>query len=348
VKFGIFDYIDQRDEPLSRTYDDRLALLSAAEEAGFHGYHLTEHHATPLSSTPSPSVYLAAAARQTSRIRLGALLFLLPLYHPVRLAEELLMLDNLSHGRLDVGVGRGIAPPEFDTLNVDFEDSQSRFDEAFAILHQAFTKDRIDYRGRHFQCSDVPVVMKPVQKPHPPYWYGLRGEHGPKFAAARGMNGVTLGSTERIAGILENYRRTWDACAAERRGFGSEVKTPMLGAMRAMFVADSDAEAERLARPAYARWYDSLNWLWILRDMRIPIAISPSFDEARAAGSLVVGGPDTVREALLAQALAAPFDYLVLQLAFGSLTHAQEMRSLELFRAEVMPALESAAVGAAT
>ena len=110
MKFGIFDYIDARGETLQQTYEDRLALLQAAEAAGFYGYHLTEHHATPLSMTPSPSVFLAAAARETRRIRLGTLLYLLPLYHPLRLLEELCMLDHLSGGRLDIGVGRGISP----------------------------------------------------------------------------------------------------------------------------------------------------------------------------------------------------------------------------------------------
>ncbi len=105
MKFGIFDYIDMRSEPLTQTYDERMVLLQAAEAAGFYGYHVTEHHATPLSATPSPTVFLAAAARETKRIRLGALLFLLPLYHPLRLLEELLMLDNLSKGRWTSGSG---------------------------------------------------------------------------------------------------------------------------------------------------------------------------------------------------------------------------------------------------
>ena len=85
MKFGIFDYIDRRDEPAATTFDERMALLRAAEEAGFHGYHLTEHHASPLSLAPSPTVFLAAAARETKRLRLGTLLYLLPLYNPVRL-----------------------------------------------------------------------------------------------------------------------------------------------------------------------------------------------------------------------------------------------------------------------
>src|SRR6202521_2963081 len=112
MKFGIFDYIDDRGETLQKTNEERLVLLQAAEEAGFTGYHLTEHHSTPLSMTPSPSVYLAAAARETRCIRLGTLLYLLPLYHPVRLLEELCMLDHLSGGRHDIGVGRGISPME--------------------------------------------------------------------------------------------------------------------------------------------------------------------------------------------------------------------------------------------
>lgn len=347
MKFGIFDYIDRRDEPLATTFDDRMVLLRAAEEAGFYGYHVTEHHATPLSGTPSPAVFLAAAARETTRIRLGALLFLLPLYNPVRLAEELAMLDNLSGGRLDVGVGRGIAPAESEALGADFEQSAERFAEAFEILHKAFTQDRVDHHGKHFQCHDVPMVMRPVQQPHPPYWYGLRGEHGPVFAARHGMNGVTLGSTERIAGVLARFHAAWDAEAAARRAFDSPVETPLAGAMRAMFVADSDAEAERIARPAYARWFESLNWLWALRGLEIPIAISPSYDEARQAGSLVVGGPDTVRDELVAQARVAGFNYLVLQLAFGTLTHAEEMHSIALFRDHVMPALAAMETAAA-
>lgn len=339
MKFGIFDYIDRRDEPLAKTFDDRMALLGAAEEAGFHCYHLTEHHATPLSATPSPTVYLAAASRETTRIRLGALLFLLPLYNPVRLAEELAMLDHLSRGRLDVGVGRGISPAEFAALGVDFDQSEEMFGEAFEVLHKAFTQDRIDHHGKHFRCDDVPVVMHPMQQPFPPYWYGLRGEHGPVFAAAHGMNGVTLGSTERVAATLGRFRAAWDQHAEARRRFGSPVERPLAGAMRAMFVADTDGDAERLARPAYAQWFESLDWLWRLRGQKIPIPISPNYDDARAAGTLVVGDPDTVRRELAEQERDAGFNYLVLQLAFGGLTHEHEMRSLRLFASDVMPAL---------
>jgi alkanesulfonate monooxygenase SsuD/methylene tetrahydromethanopterin reductase-like flavin-dependent oxidoreductase (luciferase family) len=340
MKFGIFDYIDLRDEPLRKIYDDRMALLRAAEQAGFYGYHLTEHHATPLSMTPSPTVFLAAAARETSRIRLGSLLHLLPFYHPLRLLEELCMLDHLSGGRLDIGVGRGVAPPEFEAYNVDLATSQEAYEQALALLRQGLTRERIDGRYGRYAFRDVPVVIPPLQKPHPPFWYGLRSsDQGPLFAARQGMNGVTLGPDERCAATLAAFHQHWLACADARRELNSPVQSPIAGVMRTMFIADTDADADRIARPAYARWYDSLGWLWKKRGVTLPISIPEDFDKAKAAGTLVVGGPETVARIFAAQAQVIGHNYLVLMLAFGSLTHAQEMRSLDLFRREVMPRL---------
>lgn len=340
MKFGIFDYIDRGNQSLPQTYDERMALIRAAEAAGFYGYHVTEHHVTPLSATPSPSVYLAAVARETTRIRIGALLFLLPLYHPLRLIEELCMLDNLSNGRLDVGVGRGIAPPEFAAYGAQIEDSQEVFDEVFEILRKGLTEERLTHHGKRFRFDHVPMVMRPVQRPHPPFWFGVRSEHGIDFAAAHGMNVVTLGSDARVAAQLAGFR---DALRNRR---APAAAVPMRGAVRALFIAESDAEAERLARPAYEQWFDSLAWLWRDTGSFPPIALSQDFAAARQAGSLVVGAPDTVRQLLVAQAQNCGYNYLVLQLAFGSLTHAQEMRSLDLFRTQVMPALAEIAVAA--
>jgi alkanesulfonate monooxygenase SsuD/methylene tetrahydromethanopterin reductase-like flavin-dependent oxidoreductase (luciferase family) len=340
MKFGVFDYIEGSDAPLQKTYEERLELIRAMEDAGFTGYHLSEHHATPLSMTPSPSIFLAAAARETKRIRLGTLLYLLPLYHPLRLLEELCMLDHLSGGRLDIGVGRGISPHEFEAFGEDFAQSGEAFEHAFNVLYQGFTRDRIDYSCPLYTFKDTPVVIKPLQRPHPPFWYGLRGDSGPVFAAKRGMNGVTLGPDERVANMLRTFRGHWAAHAAERQQYNSPVRTPLVGAMRAVFVADSDAEAERIARRAHETWFDNLAWLWKLRGTFPPIAIAASFDQAKASGALVVGGPEMVARALKTQADRCGHNYLVMLLAFGLLTHAQQMRSLELFRSEVMPKLK--------
>ena len=112
VAFGLFDWIDRSTAPLHQLYNDRLQLLEAADAAGFFCYHLAEHHATPLGMAPSPALFLTAAAQRTRRIRLGPLVYLLPLYNPLRLIEEVCMLDQLSGGRLELGIGRGVTPYE--------------------------------------------------------------------------------------------------------------------------------------------------------------------------------------------------------------------------------------------
>ena len=340
MKFGIFDYIDQRDEPLHQLYDERIALIKTAEAAGFYGYHVTEHHLTPLSGTPSPSVFLGAAARETRRIRLGALLYLLPLYHPLRLLEEICMLDHLSGGRLEFGVGRGIAPPEFDAFDVDIGPLASRLRPCAGgavsglhprahrlhlrplCLHRCAGGLRSRCSGRIRRCGTACAATTARCLPR-----------------SAGMNGVTLGPDDKCAATLAAFRRHWAACAEERRQFNTPVREPMVGVMRTMFIADSDADAERIARPAYARWYDSLGWLWEKRGLKLPISISADFDQSRADGTLVVGSPDTVARIFETQAQTIKQNYLVLMLAFGSLTHAQEMHSLDLFRREVMPRL---------
>jgi alkanesulfonate monooxygenase SsuD/methylene tetrahydromethanopterin reductase-like flavin-dependent oxidoreductase (luciferase family) len=344
MKFGIFDYLDRRDEPLSKTYRDRMVLLQAAEAAGFYGYHITEHHATPLSGTPSPAVFLAAAAQKTSRIRLGALLFLLPLYHPLRLIEELCMVDHLSEGRLDIGVGRGISPYEFGSFGVDLKNSGEAFQETLEILYKGFTQERLNHQGKRFQLSDVPLPMRPFQTPHPPFWYGLRGgENASVLPARRGMNVVTLGPEDRIIPNIRRFRESWESERAEREKFGTGIADPLIGVMRAVVIADTQEEAERIARPAYHRWADNLNWLWREKGGVSPLPIPLDYDEARKARTLIVGSPHGVLEEFAALGERCDHNYLVLQLAFGSLSHAQEMRSLELFSCEIMPKLEGSA-----
>ena len=112
MRFGLFDHMDRSGEATSAQYETRLQILEACDRAGFYSYHLAEHHGTPLGLAPSPSVFLAAAAQRTKTLRLGALVFTLSLYHPLRILDEICMLDHLSNGRLDLGIGRGISPIE--------------------------------------------------------------------------------------------------------------------------------------------------------------------------------------------------------------------------------------------
>lgn len=347
MQFGIFDYVEIGENSIRRIYDERFEFVRAAESAGFYGYYVSEHHFTPQSSTPSPSVYLAALARETKSIRLGALLFLLPLYHPLRLAEELCMLDHLSGGRLDIGVGRGVSPVEFAALGEDYEESADVYTEVLELLIKYFTSDRIDHHGKKWNFENVPVVMRPLQSPYPPLWYGLRGEAGGALAAHYGMNAVASGTDESVANHLARFREAWKRDTDGRKNSKSPVRTPIVGGMRNVVVADTDEEAERLGRAAYQKWYDNLKWLWIQRGISPPTGFSGDYEMARKTGSLVVGSPRSVREELTAQAERCKYEYLVMVLNFGTLTHQQAMHSLTLFRDEIMPALQNLGPGVA-
>ena len=131
MKFGLFDHVEDAGRPLATLFDERLTFVQAADQAGLYCLHVAEHHATPLNMVPVPGVYLAAVARATTRIRLGPLVYLLPLYSPLRLIEEIAMLDHLSHGRLEVGVGRGVSPFELKYHKVEHDQSRDIFVDAF-------------------------------------------------------------------------------------------------------------------------------------------------------------------------------------------------------------------------
>src|SRR5499427_11123681 len=112
MKFGVFDHLDRNDLALRDYYESRLRIAEAYDKHGFYAYHIAEHHSTPLGMAASPSVFLAAVAQRTQRLRFGPLVYALPLYHPLRMIEEICMLDQLSQGRFELGVGRGISPIE--------------------------------------------------------------------------------------------------------------------------------------------------------------------------------------------------------------------------------------------
>src|SRR5687768_8544089 len=165
--FGVFDWIDRGNTPLKQLYEERLQLLEVADRAGFFAYHLAEHHATPLGMAPSPALFLTAAAQRTQRIRLGPLVYLLPLYNPLRLIEEVCMLDQLSGGRLELGVGRGVTPYELRYFGVDAAGTRPIFDEALAVLVAGLTHGRLTFEGQHYQYHDVPMELQPLQQPYP-------------------------------------------------------------------------------------------------------------------------------------------------------------------------------------
>ena len=170
MKIGLFDHLERvEDRPLAQQFDERLEFVAVADEAGFYCLHVAAHHSSRLNMVPEPSVWLSAVARATKQIHVGPLVYLLPLYSPLRLAEEICMLDHLSKGRLEVGVGRGVSPFELNYHKVDHADSRNIFFDAFECLNKALTQDEFSHEGPYFTYSNVPMPLKPYQKPHPPY-----------------------------------------------------------------------------------------------------------------------------------------------------------------------------------
>jgi len=339
MEFGIFDHLDRNDTPDVKLYADRLEIVQAAEAAGFRGYHQAEHHMTPLGLAPSPGLFLSAVAQRTSTIRLGPLVYLLPLYHPLRLIEEICMLDQMSKGRLELGVGAGVSPYEVGYYGVG-DDKIARHQETLDILIKGLTSDRLNHQSEHYQFDNVPMILKPYQTPMPPLWAGVGSEEGMDFAARHGMNAIGLGPTTRVKGLVAYYRDAWVEQADDPMRKFSPTTEPMIGALRQIHIAETDAEAWAEAGPAYESWFHNLNWLWQEHGTNASTNLAPDLKTGVERGAVIVGSPDTVRAAMTAERDETGYNYAVLQFAFGNLTLDQVKRALALFQSEVMPSLK--------
>jgi alkanesulfonate monooxygenase SsuD/methylene tetrahydromethanopterin reductase-like flavin-dependent oxidoreductase (luciferase family) len=338
LEFGVFDHLDRNDLPLSAFYEERLKVIEAFDRAGFYAHHIAEHHFTPLGLAPSPSVFLSAIAQRTKRLRFGTFVYVLPLHHPLRVLEEICMLDHLSGGRLEMGFGRGSVPYEVSYYGQDAEERQQIYAERLELILKAFTTDTLNWDGRYDQFKDVPMELSPYQKPHPPLWYGAHSPDSAERAARRGLSIVTNDMPDNTRAIIERYKATWP----EAQG----VKAfPKIGIVRFILVADTDAAAMAIARRAYLRWRESFSHAWKMNGTLPKSSLrADSFDTLIAQGQAIAGSPDTVAAFLAAQVADSGANYIVGQFCFGDLAIAEMMRSVELFSAHVMPALRQQAM----
>jgi len=339
LQFGWWDHFEQRaDIPLWQQYDERIGLIRRAEEHGFYGYHIAEHHFTTLDMAPSPIVFLAAVAQRTSKIRLGTMVLCLPLYHPTRLIQEFCMIDQLSHGRFMPGVGRGVRDVEHEWFGSDIRQTRDAYEEVLSVLLQGLRMGRITHHGKRFHYDDVPVHFDMVQKPHPRFWYAGNLQR----AAEQGMHGLGRSGREQV----DEYWRIWQAGRARQdpRFLGDD---PMVGSTRHIVIADSDAEALSLARRAFQAYAEHFH----ATEVRIEGGL-PSFgalprpggvnaDDMIEAGLVLAGSPSTVRDRLrsFVAAVGPGHNYLVGAFQWGDLTTEEARHSLDLFATEVKPAV---------
>lgn len=346
IEFGIFDHITRPEGvALDELYEGRLALLRKADAAGFARYHLAEHHGHRLSATPSQTVFLSAVARETERLRLGLLVACLPLHHPIRLVEEVCMLDQLSGGRVDLGVGRGISPFEHRLFGHEPDLSRERFSELVPLIVEGLSTGRMRSDGsEHFEFPEIELPVEPVQRPYPPLWAAGNAE----AAARNGLNVVS--GTPITAEIRRRYDELW---AESRRAPGHlnpHVETPIVGSSQYVCIADTDEEAQRIGERALGVLADFLARSVgreppHLQDPEHPEPPTPLVKaiQSRAPGVLVCGSAETVRDHYVRYAAEGNANYLVVNVPFGDMTFAEAERTLDEFIAEVMPAVQAVA-----
>jgi len=250
VKFGVLQFFSwpERRIPIEQVYARALERIEIMDGAGYDAVWLAEHHFNSFSVCPSVHVMGTHVAARTKRLRIGTAVTLAALYHPLRIAEEVALLDVLSGGRVNWGAGRGFDPTEFRIFGVDPAESAERFREAVEIVLAAWTKERFHHEGRFFQLEDVEVLPKPMQRPHPPVWVAASSEPAVEWAARRGLSIMMDPHSPHaeIARKRELYRSHLEAAGHSLAG----RELPMA---RLVAVSESAEQAEAVAR-AGARW----------------------------------------------------------------------------------------------
>jgi alkanesulfonate monooxygenase SsuD/methylene tetrahydromethanopterin reductase-like flavin-dependent oxidoreductase (luciferase family) len=333
MKFGVMDHVDDSGRPPQEHFEARLRFVETLDQLGFYSYHVAEHHGTPLGFAPSPNIYLAAVAQRTRRLRFGPLVYVAALYHPMRLAEEICMLDQMSGGRLQVGLGRGAVTLEQEPYGIDPATTNKRYEEARDIVLAALTSARVDFSGEYFRVRDFPMVLQCLQKPRPPLWYGLGNPEAAVWAAGVAANVISLKPAAATRVALQRYRQEWQALGRAPQDL------PFMGVCRHVVVAATDAEAQAAARSAYPRWRTSLAALWELRATALPVALPLQWDELQAHGMGIAGTAQRVAEYVRAQTDAAGGNFFLCQMMFGDMPLEFAQQSARLFAFEVAPQL---------
>jgi probable F420-dependent oxidoreductase len=311
------------------SFEETLRECERAEAAGFESIWLGEHHNSSILN-PAPLIGLTAIAARTRRVRLGTGVLLLPLYHPLMVAEEGAMLDMISGGRLILGVGAGYAPEEFDAFAVSIKERGSRLEEGASLLHRLWTEEQVTYRGRHYCVDNATVLPRPIQRPRPPIWFGAWTKPAIDRAARLGeawLAGPSANLAE-LAGCASLYR---EACREVGR---SESKVALF---RYIFVASSTQQAISAAGDSFVQAYEGMYFRW-----PHPVVKRPTGKltiERLAEDRIILGDPSTCVQQIARFQRELGLQHLVCRFSVPGISRAACQTSLDLFTREVMPAL---------
>lgn len=254
MQFGVMELFQQpEDKPAKQVIDETVELAVRAEELGFDSFWLAEHHFSPYGILGSPMVIAAAIAARTKRIRIGTAVLVLPFYDPIRLAEEVAFVDQLSGGRLDIGYGRGYQPIEFKGFGIDQSEARDRTQEVLEILKLAWTQDSFSYDGKFYQYDNVRVVPKPYQQPHPPIWQAAVSLS--TFEQA-GRDGIPILTSPNFT-PLEVVKQQFDTYTTALAAAGHDPNKFARPQMQQVYIGENAEEAKRTPEP-YAMWYQRL------------------------------------------------------------------------------------------
>jgi alkanesulfonate monooxygenase SsuD/methylene tetrahydromethanopterin reductase-like flavin-dependent oxidoreductase (luciferase family) len=331
MKFGIFSVVDHYPKELPRTsaelYGELLEQVEAADALGFDSFWIAEHHFHEYGGIPRPPVWMAAAAERTRRIRLGSAVVVLPFDNPLRTAEDYAMVDILSGGRLNLGVGSGYLKHEFAGFGLDMEQRRERFDEALEIMLRALSGERVSFAGKHYTVSDVQLNVRAIQRPRPPVWIAtLRADGAPRIGA-RGLPVMLIPYAS--AETLDEMRA---GVAAYKEAFvkaGGQLAEASVPFGFHCHCAESTAQARAEAREAMERYVRTRLY-----------AVQRPFDVLVQQNVVAFGDPEEiVRVARLYE--AAGFTHFLAIPNFGGLLHKQVLRSMELMARQVLPRFAS-------
>ena len=310
-------------------YREALEEVIRAEDLGFDSVWMEEHHSVTNHYWPSPLPVLAGFATRTSRLVLGTDIIVAAFHHPVRLAEDVAMLDVISNGRLVLGIAIGYKPDEFALYGVELEKRGARFEEQLAIMKGLWTQERVQFNGTYYTLEGR-LEPKPVQKPHPPLWIGGWGDITLRRAATLADNwipGPTADLTRLLAGKKQFLERRRAA------GLAAPTEWPLT---RDVIIADSDQRARELAEQhimvAYRREYAG-GW----RHPFIDASVATDLDKLME-DRFIIGGPEQCVRRLRRFVEQYGMTHLICRMFFPGMPHAHIMRGLELLAREVVPA----------
>ena len=347
-----------------RTYEEHLTAWEAMDRIGYDGVGFNEHHTSPYGLMNSPNIMAASAAQRTRRLKLLIYGNLLPLHDPLRLAEELAMLDCLSGGRIVSGFARGI-PREHNVYNVPLRDSRARFEEAWEIIRRAWTEESFSFTGKFWSYEDVAIWPRPVQQPHPPVWVPVTGSKETIEWAGRHDVPITPGLVP-TRGLREDIIRYYARCLAQH---GHRLTPEHLIIQASAYVADSKAQAVREAGPYTLYFNQTLFSHGNVSDASLQrdagYLTSGSFDYVRPENMHAVSGDrerfrgmtmadverdaeqmawgtaDEVIERIIEAANHAGANTVLVNMNRGAMPQEMFMEQVQRFGGKVLPALQA-------